>query len=184
MQTKPPIGPRIAIYGPTGSGKTTLARVIAQRTGLPVIDLDTIFWQPGWTSKPLEEFRSDVAAALAAHPHGWVCSGNYHTQLGGLVLSQADTVLWLRLPFRVTFWRLLKRTVVRAWTKVPVWDVNPNRESWRQSFLSKDSILLYAITSRKGHVERTQRNLRETPHHAQVIELRSAKAVRAFMGVL
>jgi adenylate kinase family enzyme len=40
------IGRRIAIYGPTGSGKTTFGRALGQRLGLPVIDLDTIFWLP------------------------------------------------------------------------------------------------------------------------------------------
>jgi hypothetical protein len=131
--------------------------------------------------KPTEQFRADVRLALEARPEGWVCAGNYHRQLGGLVLSQADTVLWLRLPFYVTVWRLFKRTVARAWGKAPLWEGNPNRESWRQSFLSKDSILLYALTSRKAHVEHTLTNLRETPHHAQIIVLRSSKEVRKLL---
>src|SRR6266545_6850927 len=126
------------------------------------------------------QFRADVKAALDACPRGWVCVGNYsHVQ--DLVLSQADTVLWLRLPFRVSFWRLCKRTVARAWTQQPLWTGNPNRESWRQSFCSRNSILLYAITSRKMHVETTLRSLGATPHHASVIELRSARAVRRLL---
>ena len=45
----------------------------------------------------LEQFRIDVQAALEACPQGWLCVGNYrHVQ--DLMLSQADTVLWLRLP--------------------------------------------------------------------------------------
>jgi len=125
----------------------------------------------------LDQFRIDVQAALEACPQGWICVGNYsHVQ--DLVLTQADTVLWLRLPFRVSFWRFLKRTVARAWTKQPLWAGNPNQESWRQSFFSCKSILLYAITSGKMHVENTLRILNATPHHASVIELQSARAVR------
>jgi adenylate kinase family enzyme len=147
---------------------------------LPVVELDAIYWLPNWQAKPLDQFRTDVQAALDACPQGWVCIGNYsHVQ--DLVLSQADTILWLRLPFRVSFWRLFKRTVARAWTQQLLWEGNPNRESWRQSFCSRDSILLYAITSRKRHVENTLRILGAIPHNALVIALPSARAVRRLL---
>ncbi|MBI4203200.1 MAG: adenylate kinase [Chloroflexi bacterium] len=184
MKNSPQLGPRIAIYGPTGSGKTTLGHQLGQRLGLLVIELDTLFWLPNWTQKPREQFQADVQQALDACPQGWVSIGNYHSQIGGLVLFQADTVLWLQLPFRVSFWRLFKRTVARAWTKEPLWEGNPNTESWRQSFLSKNSILLYAITSRKTHVQRTLANLQNTPHHAQVLVLRSTREVRRLIDGL
>jgi adenylate kinase family enzyme len=177
------IGPRISIRGATGSGKTTLGHTLGQRFGLPVVEMDAIYWLPNWQVKPLDQFRTDVKAALDACPQGWICVGNYN-KVQDLVLSQADTVLWLRLPFRVSFWRLCTRTVMRAWTRQPLWEGNPNRESWRQSFFSRDSILLYAITSRKRHVENTLRILNMTPHHAAVIELRSPRAVQCLLQEL
>jgi len=180
MHDKPSIGPRISIRGATGSGKTTLGHTLRQQLGLPVVELDALYWLPNWQVKPLEQFRTDVQAALAACPQGWICVGNYR-HVHDLVLPQADTVLWLRLPFCVSFWRLFKRTVMRAWTKQLLWEGNANQESWRQSFFSRKSILLYAITSRKIHVETTRRILRATPHHAAVIELRSARAVRRLL---
>ena len=183
MHDRPAIGSRISIRGPTGSGKTTLGHTLRQRLGLPVVELDALYWLPKWQIKPLDQFRADVQAALEACPQGWICVGNYsHVQ--DLLLSQADIVLWLRLPFRVSFWRLFKRTVTRAWTKQPLWEGNPNQESWRQSFFSRNSILLYAITSRKLHVETTLRSLGATPHHACVIELRSARAVQRLLQEL
>lgn len=178
------MGRRIAIWGPTGSGKTTLGRRLGQRVDLPVVELDTLFWLRNWEAKPADRFQADVRATLDARANGWISVGNYHSVLGGLVLSQADTVIWLRLPFRVTFWRLFTRTVARAWTKQPLWEGNPNRESWRQSFLSKDSILLFSITSRKSHVQRTLANLEQTPHHAWVMVLRSARDVQAMLDAL
>ncbi|HSX80547.1 MAG TPA: adenylate kinase, partial [Candidatus Saccharimonadia bacterium] len=170
MHDKRTIGRRISIRGATGSGKTTLGHILGQRCSLPVVELDALYWLPNWQAKPLDQFRIDVQAALAACPQGWVCVGNY-SQVQDLVLSQANTVLWLRLPFRISFWRLCKRTVARAWTQQPLWEGNPNQESWRQSFCSSNSILLYAITSRKMHVQNTLRLLSTTPHHATVIEL-------------
>lgn len=180
MHDRLSIGSRISIRGATGSGKTTLGHTLGQRFGLPVVELDALYWLPNWQAKPLDRFRADVQATLDACPQGWVCVGNY-SQAQDLVLSQADIILWLRLPFRVSFWRLFKRTVARAWTQKPLWEGNQNRESWRQSFCSRNSILLYAITSRKMHVQNTLRSLDATPHHAPVIELRSARAVRRLL---
>ena len=180
MHDRPSIGSRISIRGATGSGKTILGHTLGQRFGLPVVEMDAISWLPNWQAKPLDQFRADVQAALDTYPRGWVCVGNYsHAQ--DLVLSQADTILWLRLPFRVSFWRLFKRTIARAWTKQPLWEGNQNRESWRQSFFSRNSILLYAITSRKMHVAHTLHSLGVTPHDAPVIELRSPRAVRLLL---
>jgi adenylate kinase family enzyme len=180
MHDRSSIGSRISIRGATGSGKTTLGHTLGQRFGLPVVELDAIYWLPNWQAKPLDQFRAGVQAALDACPQGWVCVGNY-SQAQDLVLSQADTILWLRLPFRVSFWRLFKRTVARAWTQKLLWEGNQNRESWRQSFFSRNSILLYAITSRKMHMQNILRSLDATPHHAPVIELRSARAVHRLL---
>jgi adenylate kinase family enzyme len=180
MHDRPSLGSRIAIRGTTGSGKTTLGHTLEQRLDLPVVELDAIYWLPNWQAKPLEQFRADVQAALDTCPQGWICVGNYR-HIQDLVLPLADTVLWLRLPFRVSFWRLCKRTVMRAWTRQLLWEGNPNQESWRKSFFSRESILLYAITSRKTHVENTLRILKATPHHAAIIELHSARAVRRLL---
>ena len=38
---------RVMIIGQPGSGKSTLAREMGKHTGLPVIHIDTIHWQPG-----------------------------------------------------------------------------------------------------------------------------------------
>jgi adenylate kinase family enzyme len=174
------LGHRILIFGPTGSGKSTIGRRIAEGLGLPFLDLDAIHWLPNWTPKPQERFQADVRATLDRHPDGWVVADNYTNSLQGLVLAQADTVLWLRLPFRVTFWRLLCRIVRRAWTREVLWGTNT--ESWRLSFLSRDSILLWAISNRKRHVEHIQLVLKETPHHARVYELHSQREVRGLLA--
>ena len=181
MYDRRSLGRYIAIRGVPGSGKTTLGALLGQHLGVPVIELDALYWLPDWQANPLEQFRADVQAALAACPEGWVCVGNYR-HIQDLILAQADTVLWLRLPFRVSFWRLCKRPVVRAWTQQLLWEGNSNRESWRQSFFDRDSILLYALTTRTQHVATTRHILSTIPHHATVIELRSPRAVRQLLA--
>ncbi len=169
---------RIAVFGPSGSGKTTVSRQIGRVLGLPVIELDALFHWPNWQPSPPEEFLAAVEGALTACLDGWVCDGNY-ALVRPLVLSRADTVVWLRLPFPVVYLRLFIRTVTRAWRREELW--NTNRESWRMSFLSRDSILLWGITHWRAHVRGVGRDLRELPHRARVVELRSDRDVADFL---
>lgn len=172
------LGRRVAVYGPTGSGKTTIARRIASSLGVPAIELDALFHRPGWTPTPTEEFRAAVAERLAACEDGWVFDGNYGA-VRDLVLSRADTVVWLRLPFRVVFPRLFRRTLDRVLTRELLWGTN--RESWRTTLLSRESVLLWGVTRWKRHVRRASEDLATIPHQAAMITLRTPREVDAFV---
>jgi adenylate kinase family enzyme len=36
------------VVGSTGSGKTTFARALAEKLGVPHVEIDALFWQRGW----------------------------------------------------------------------------------------------------------------------------------------
>ena len=173
---------RIIILGPTGSGKTTLSRQIGECLKLPVIQLDALFHRPNWTPTPRDEFREKVRNALAAATDGWVFEGNYLSTARYTTLPVADTVLWLRLPIRVTFWRMFWRTIRGLITREELY--NTNRESWRMTFMSKDSLFLWGITQHKPTHEKIEAALRDNEHNATVIQLRSAREVSEFVSEL
>jgi adenylate kinase family enzyme len=171
------LGKRIAVYGPSGSGKSTLARDLGAALGLPVVELDAIFHaQAGWVDLSPEEFRARVSAVLTEHADGWVIEGNY-AMVRDLVLARADTVVWLRLPFRTVYPRLAWRTLTRAKSGAELW--NGNRETWRQTLLTRDSMLLWGITAWRRATRHTREALATIPHQATVIELRTARQVAA-----
>ncbi len=144
------------MYGPSGSGKSTVARALGERLGLPVVELDAVYHaRPGWDDLSVEEFRAAVANILEAHPDGWVIEGNY-LAVRDLVLPKAETVVWLDLPFGVVYRRLAWRTVTRSLTGAELW--NGNRESLRQTFCSRDSMLVWGVTA----FRRTRRSLEES----------------------
>lgn len=172
------IGRHIVVYGPAGSGKTFVALKISRLIGVPHIELDSLFWLPEWQEKSLEDFRNDVSTIIDENPGGWVFDGNYG-RVRDLILPLTDTVIWLRLPFRVVFWNLLKRSVTRMWKKDVLWGTN--RESWRGMFFSRDSLLLYVIRNWKRYRQKISQDLNEMPHHATVIELHSLKEVESFL---
>jgi adenylate kinase family enzyme len=174
------IGRHIIVCGSSCSGKTTLAANIAQKINVPHIEIDAIFWKPDWEETPVDELRAEISAAVEKNPDGWVIDGNYH-RTRDLTLSLADTVIWLRLPFRVAFWRLLKRTIARCIDKKPI--CGANYETWRQAFFSRDSLILYLLTHWQKY-ERMGESFNEVPHNARIIQLHSSREVAAFLDGL
>jgi adenylate kinase family enzyme len=51
---------RIIIIGSSGGGKSTLARQLGDITGLPVIHLDKVFWNPNWVETPKDIWQEKV----------------------------------------------------------------------------------------------------------------------------
>lgn len=133
---------RIIVVGTTGSGKTTLATALARKMLCPFIELDALFWNPGWVQTPRDEFRRRVAEAIA--PERWAAGGNY-SSARDLIWQRADTLVWLDYPLSLTLARLFKRTVRRIITQEMLWA--GNRESFRNTFLSRNSLFLWALKS-------------------------------------
>ena len=173
------IGRRIAIYGPSGSGKTTMGRDLGELLDLPVVELDAIHHLPNWQERPVDEFRTIVSSTLDAYEDGWVCDGNYHA-VRDIVMPRADTIVWLRLPFRVVYWRLLTRTIVRSLRREELW--NGNRESFRLAFFSRDSILLWGLTHWRAHRRGVERDLAQYEHADDLRLLRSSREVNLFLA--
>ncbi|MHA2433778.1 MAG: AAA family ATPase [Candidatus Thorarchaeota archaeon] len=97
------------VLGPSGSGKSTFAKALADRLGLPWINLDHHYWRPNWEEMPEEEWREAVANLIAREE--WVMDGNYSKTLE-IRIKRADTAIFLDVPRRVSFWRVLKRRVI------------------------------------------------------------------------
>jgi adenylate kinase family enzyme len=99
---------RVLVIGISGAGKSTFSRALAVRTGLPIIHLDTEFWQPGWKVTPPEHWRAKVASLVARE--AWIMDGNYGGTLD-LRLPRADAVLWFDFPRLVCLGRAIKRVL-------------------------------------------------------------------------
>jgi adenylate kinase family enzyme len=101
---------RIVILGNAGSGKSTLARALGKRLSLPVVHLDTLFWEPGWVEPDAEQFRTRVRDAIA--PDAWICEGNYARRTFDLRLPRTDLIIWLDTSRLNCFIRVIMRSIM------------------------------------------------------------------------
>ncbi|HLG01645.1 MAG TPA: AAA family ATPase [Acidimicrobiia bacterium] len=114
---------RVWVVGDSGSGKTSMARAIAERLAAPHVELDALFHEPNWTQADDAVFRGRVDEATAGRR--WVVDGNYQSRVLDLQ-TRADTIVWLDYPVRIRWPRVVRRSIRRAVDKQELW--NGNRE--------------------------------------------------------
>ena len=171
---------RVSVVGVPGSGKTTVGRQLAASFGVPFVELDSIFHQPGWVELPVDDFRKRVTEALTAP--AWVVDGNY-SAVRDLVWQRADTVVWLDLPRRRVMYRIILRTVRRALTRERLW--NGNREPL-SNFYRLDpakNIIRWTWVKYADYIERYGTAMQDPAYsHLTFVRLRSQHEVDAFLA--
>jgi len=148
------------ILGRGAAGKSAFARQLGDLTGLPVIELDTLFWQPGLT--PAER------AGWAARQHElrsrdtWIIDGDLGPcdQELGMRLSAADTIIVLDLAFPRVAWRTLRWGRERA-------------GYWR-----------WVRAYRRRHLPQIRTVITANAPRARLLVLRSPGAVRRLISAL
>ena len=168
---------RVVVIGTTGSGKSSLAEKLGERTGLRLIELDALFWGPNWQGAPDELFRHRVERET--REDGWIVVGNY-TRVRDLTWRPADTLIWLDLPLPLVIWRLFWRTLRRAFTREELWGTG-NTESLRNAFFSRHSILLYALKTHRDNRRRFTIDCEFLAKEKTVVRLRSTREVERFL---
>jgi adenylate kinase family enzyme len=102
---------RVAVIGPAGAGKSTLASEVGLRLGIPVLHLDQLYWRPGWVATPSDEWETFQRQALAAPP--WVVDAQHDDMLPDW-LEVADTVVFLDASPVRCLWRAARRRLSRG----------------------------------------------------------------------
>ena len=162
---------RIVVIGVTSSGKSTLAKQLADKFGYDFIELDALHWEPNWQPAPLEIFRGRVEKAIQAKR--WVAAGNYHI-VRDLVWPRAEAVVWLDYSLPFIFNRLWKRSWKRWWSQEEV--CNGNRENiWEHFKLWSQESLFHWLFKTYWQKKREYPVLLQLPEyrHLEMIRLKN-----------
>ena len=104
---------RVVILGRGASGKSTLANRLGEITGLPVIELDQIFWRAGLLATPRDQWVV-LQERLVAEDR-WIMDGDLGPYDAIEVrLQAADTIIFLDFSLIRCAWRAARRSGERA----------------------------------------------------------------------
>ena len=169
---------RALVAGTSGSGKTTVAGLVAGVLCVPHVELDSLFHGPGWV--PRAAFKQDVHR-FSAGPE-WVTEWQYGAVRPHL-LSRADLVVWLDVPTHVTMRQLLRRTVSRRLRRDVLWNGNVEPPLWTV-LTDPEHVVRWAWAHRGASTARVSGVVAERPG-LPVVRLRSpAEITRWLTGPL
>lgn len=161
---------RVIIIGCGGAGKSTLARKLGEKTGLPVVHLDRLFWKPGWVEMPPDEFDAILRRELKRDT--WIMDGNFNRTMPER-LSRCDTVIYLDFSRLTCLLGVVKRVVTTYGTVRPdMGEGCPERIDFE--------FLKWVWNFNKNKRKKYYRQLEAVPH-AQVIILKNRRSVRKFL---
>jgi adenylate kinase family enzyme len=89
---------KVIVIGCPGSGKTTFAEKLRDKTGLELFYLDAIWHKPDRTHVSREQYDTRLAEILAKE--SWIIDGNYSRTIEPR-LAACDTVFLFDLPVEV-----------------------------------------------------------------------------------
>ena len=164
---------RVIIIGCGGAGKSTLARKMGEKTGLPVVHLDKLFWKPGWVESAKAEIDEIIRREME-QPR-WIMDGNYNRTQAQRI-ARCDTVIYLDFSRIACLLGVIKRVLTTYGTVRP--DMGAGcPERFDLEFLK------WVWNYNRDRRENNYRLLNEATH-AQTVVLKNRRAVRKFLDTL
>lgn len=98
---------KVAVFGNSGGGKSTLSKRLKELTGLPLIVLDLIQYKPGGVEVSDEEYKAAHQEILQQDQ--WIIDGYGSLDTVWKRLEVADTLVYVDLPVMLHYWWVTKR---------------------------------------------------------------------------
>ena len=139
---------KVIVIGSPGAGKSTFARHLRNKTGLPLYYLDSIWHKSDRTTVTREEFDEKLKEIL--NKDKWIIDGNFSRTME-IRLKECDTVFFLDYPLEVC----LKGAESRVGTEreeMP-WieeEFDPEFKQWIIDFPIQELPLIYNLIEKYG----------------------------------
>lgn len=127
---------KVAVFGNAGGGKSTLARCLAEFTGLPLYVVDMMQFTSGGAKVPDDEFVQAHADLLRRDE--WIIDGFGNASLAWERFAAADTLIHVDLPLWIHYRWVTKRLIKGLFANPPGW---PERSPIWSSTLSSYRVI-------------------------------------------
>jgi adenylate kinase family enzyme len=168
---------RVAVFGNTGGGKSTLAKRLAELTRLPLYPLDLIQYRAGGGGQvPDQEYLKAHAELLRRDE--WIIDGYGSVASAWERFAAADTLVYIDLPLLTHGWWVTKRLIESPFIKPEGW---PERSPiWRSTVNSYK----VAWLCHRSLTPRYRQLVAEVAASKRVHHLKSAAEIRAFLDAI
>jgi adenylate kinase family enzyme len=140
------LGSKIVVVGLVASGKSTFTRTLAEKTKLPAIFVDTIFWKSNWNYIGDEAAIKELDTLSQASK--WIIEGYMIPEIKAIVFNRADTIIFLDYSRTVTLFRYIKRWWQHRKNPRPELNGNTERFRWKmvkRIWQKEESIRLHTL---------------------------------------
>ena len=110
---------KIVIFGKPGSGKSTLSKRLASATGIRLHALDLIEYKKN--GDKVDSATYDEAHENILSSKSWIIDGFGPIESFNKRLGVADTLIYIELPYRVSYWLVTKRLLKGLLVKPEGW---------------------------------------------------------------
>ncbi len=167
---------KVAVFGNTGGGKSTLSKRLSQITGLPLYILDKIQYQPGGIEVTQEDFKQIHQKILLTDR--WIIDGFGCMETLWLRLNEADTLVFIDLPLYVHFWWVTKRFITGRFQPPEGWPEN--------SPILKSSLTSYRVLwlCHKYLTPKYREYIKQAQSSKSVYHIRSTEQISQFFELV
>ena len=165
-------GNKIVVLGVSASGKSTFARLLAEKTQLSLVHMDGIMWKPNWQYIGDEETVRLIKEVT--EKNSWIIEGFIKKDAQVNLFNKADTLLYLDYPA----WLPALRYIKRWWQhrKDPRPELPGCSEKFSFEFLKRVFL--------KKEVYRLEQLLKKGDYNAKTVRLKSPKEATEFLQSL
>lgn len=167
---------RVAVFGNAGGGKSTIARRLAELTGLPLYVVDMMQYTAGGVEVPQHEFLQAHADLLRRDK--WIIDGFGSVALSWERFAAADTLVYVDLPLLIHYAWVTKRHIKGLFAEPRGWP--EGSPLWRSTLSSYRVIPL----CHRHLTPKYRRLVADAAASKRVHHLRSAAQIHSFFDAV
>lgn len=172
---------KVAVFGNAGGGKSTLARRLAEITGLPLYTLDIIQFPDG-RYRPDRKGGGRISHEEYLRIHRdilsrdrWIIDGYGCVPSSWERFAAADTLVYIDLPLLTHYWGVTKRLIAGQFGNPKGWP--ENSPVWESTLIGYRVVRM----CHRGLTPRYRKVVAEAASTKRIVHLTSRSAMKTFL---